>query len=224
MEILSFSFTDDIPDGLIMRKNNEGKIKEKIISVNDFIRSLTKVAQAGLTMNYWLPPNCLNLAYQGDELRVVVTSDAITAPATYHDRTTKEDSGYIIPYPKLLFCLIFNVNSGVLQNAQVFALKDDNAENNPDLYVFPYSNVYTNGNICFGGNVFKLNDERLDLAVSSLIEMFYATPYNGDLYRMSNSGFLSETLKILFEKMNGEKIFPKDKLVPLNQKLTDIIE
>lgn len=223
MEIMSFSFTDDIPDGLIMRECGNGKLKEKIISIDDFIRSFINSSKADLSVNYWMPKNCLKLSCVGDELHVVVTSDIKTSPATFYERSTREEFGYILPYPKLLFYFRYNVRSSLLMQTKVFAIKRDDNSINPDLYVFPYSNVYDGGSVCFGSNVFELKNERLDLSVQEAIEMFYATPYNGDLYNMAATAFLCKSTKSLFKKLDGKKIFPEDKLVPLNQQLTDII-
>lgn len=114
----------------------------------------------------------------------------------YHDVAFEE-----VGHPRLLFA-IFTDNTGQVRKLKLCAIKGKKqiALDTP-VFHYPYSNVYDNGSVCWGGY--------FDLPIDQIPSMFLSTP---------NNNHLNENTLELFKKYEG-KAFNDRSLKPYNVEL-----
>ncbi len=125
-----------------------------------------------------------------------------------------ENTQYDVCVPSLVFS--FHVNKGRLMNTRVFTLKDEEPTDNSVLYRYPYGNVYEDGRVCWGSNVFPdiCEIKRLEMVMT----LFIQTPCNSDLYRSEECiGQNDVPLRELFEQLRNVQIFPEEYLMPIKK-------
>lgn len=219
MSKLHFILDDELPGGVQIEANENGIIKNKTISINDFVRSITSSIDRVLSLDYVLPKNCIRFFCKGDIIGIVFTVDKCIAPAIH--KTFEGNNTFILPYPNLLFITYYNLISCKLTSSKVYALKESSRDN-PELFYFPYGNVYDDGKICYGDNEILLKKQRLDLATKEFVDVFLSSPYNGDLYQLNNTAYFC-SLADLFKELNNKQKFPEEMLTSTKQNLSDVI-
>lgn len=132
------------------------------------------------------------------------------------------------PFPGLLF--FFRFGKGVLNWSKLYAIKEPILSYKTPLYLFPFTNVYDDGNICWGG----VNNTRINspLQVTSIVANFFGSVFNNDLF--FDSRIKSNIDKKLSENMNNSyalmkylekkyKDYPANALVKSNKTIKDVI-
>lgn len=119
-----------------------------------------------------------------------------------------------VAYPKLLFWFDIQKNGHMVPH--VVAIKDLIINDQTELYHFPYSNVFRNGNICW--NTLKQSPEYDLRQLEILPYIFLGATKNMDLYVAAHD----INLRDLLESMQGE-IFDDSLLIPMNKKVRDLI-
>lgn len=121
---------------------------------------------------------------------------------------------YTIPFPSLVFC--FKVIKGCVNSSTCYAVKDDSPTDDTVLYTYPFGNVHSNGNICWGSN--SLGDVRVLADIDRLVATFYGVPTNNDLFTPGDTVLRTEsfveTLRSFYEHLNGKDDFPTNVLSP----------
>lgn len=194
---------------------SEGTVQIKHLEFDTIFRLLQNSSVKQFGYKYSLPENCVCIEGDDDSVKIAFVVEPKTVPALYSKYDVQD--AYVVPYPRLLFVLGFSEKRRTLYDALCFAIKDTVITGDTDLYMFPYSNVSKSGSICMGGNKVEYTG---DLKESSelMVEAFFSSPYNGDYYNMDRTTTLCKSLKDLFSKLNGEKIFPYDILLPCDEK------
>lgn len=98
--------------------------------------------------------------------------------------------GYIIeftkiPLPKILFTTILGERGSAekyyfIRKCYIHAIQDEVLSPNTNVYSFPFGNLYEDGSVCWGDNVFEPATNLLFLD-NVLTKYFTATPFNNDL-------------------------------------------
>ena len=125
-----------------------------------------------------------------------------------------ENTQYDVCVPSLVFS--FHVDTGRLEKTRVFVLKDDKPTGNSVLYRYPFGNVYDDGRVCWGSNVFPdiLEIKRLEMVMT----LFIHSPCNSDLYNSEKCiGVKDIPLRELFEQLHNKQDFPEEYLMPIKK-------
>ena len=125
-----------------------------------------------------------------------------------------ENTQYDVCVPSLVFS--FHVDKGRLEKTRVFVLKDDKPTGNSVLYRYPFGNVYDDGRVCWGSNVFPdiLEIKRLEMVMT----LFIQSPCNSDLYQSEKCiGVKGVPLRELFEQLHNKQDFPEEYLMPIKK-------
>ena len=170
----------------------------------------------------FLPAGTRHYVRKDTDEVVFIESPPSIRRVSYYTGSVKE---YTIPIPWTIWS--FKVTRGQgnasLTNSMVWAMKGPitpGKEKDHELYVFPFSNVNTNG-ICWGGgrdtdNALKSIDDISK--VGRMIEIFWSASFNRDLDGDKYSPFendLGEKITHchgLLEYLDGKKSFCYDKL------------
>lgn len=140
------------------------------------------------------------------------------------NRTVKWDSGdddedyynYDIETPPLCWFVKIQQNgdSYRLIDSYLFALKNDLITMNDDLYLAPFTNVYSSNAICWNGSI-SMNLPS-PAAVISLDAAFFNAQFNSDLddnkFRRTGAFSNSHGVQAMFETMNDGTSFDLDVL------------
>jgi hypothetical protein len=123
---------------------------------------------------------------------VAMEYETVNRPFKYY-KTVFES----IPFPKLIF--LFTVKDKRIKQAKVGALTGLRLKENSIIYHYPYSNVHSSGQICFGNNTLPKIESLTELY--KIPEIFLSSEMNNDLYSgANNSGMV---LRELLELLDG---------------------
>lgn len=218
-------------DEMIIRINlNEPKIvetetivnkvkKKKNLSFDSLARILMDSTEDNFEFDSMLPQNMCKIKIQKGVMDVYVVVHPKQLPVRY--ALSNNQGIVLLPYPKLLFCFSFGTEAINFIDGRCFAIKDEKISQDTELYHFPYSNVSDVGDICFGSNKIKTTGD-ISKDVNNLIELFFASPYNDDYYKVNRTGYLVNSFKELLNLLDNQKSFPCEKLVSTGQTLSDI--
>lgn len=126
-----------------------------------------------------------------------------------------ENTQYDVCVPSLVFS--FHVDKGRLEKTRVFVLKDEEPTEKSVLYRYPFGNVYDDGKVCWGSNVFPdiLEIKRLEMVMT----LFIQSPCNSDLYQSEKCiGVKGVPLRELFEQLHNKQNFPEEYLMPIKSR------
>jgi|SRR5579875_723770 len=150
-----------------------------------------------------LPPNCVKYAFlSNDSHALFVTAPEISVNVKYH--ATEFEN---VPFPKLVFAFI--VRNEILTKAYVAVYKDLFLRDNTKLYHFPYSNVYTDGQLCYWSNE-KFKDL---VQLQTFHHRWVQEPNSDHLFRQSLTT-LNKPLRELFD-ISQNKPFDYSILTPM---------
>ncbi len=119
---------------------------------------------------------------------------------------------YTLPTPGLIF-------SAYKQSMKLFAYQNDYFEPKAPLFVAPYPNIHSDGVICKGNVEFPMASAKTIYDMSNL---FFKSRFNNDL--SGGKTQISKSLFELWERLNGEKSYPLDELVPTNRRLEEVLK
>lgn len=190
-----------------------GATSKKNIPYGSLVKIFSKSTKSEFDFSFSIPENCVKIFGDSKTYGAWVYAEECVRPVLYG---RIEEESYLIAYPKLLFKCVFDVESNELRRMKCFAIKSVDFEKGVELFKFPFSNVYNTGNVCLGSNFYKAKGN-LKEDVLGAIDMFYAAPYNGDLYTMNQTLWLEKSVEKLFRRLNGVKKFPDEILAPLGE-------
>jgi hypothetical protein len=176
-------------------------VVEHIDQINEMYMALAKKTSPGILIEAAkphmatyklstpiLPKNCVFYQERGDGSIVV----GIEVEKGMHDVVFGDNSQVIydqIGYPKLLFWFSLKKGKAI---AFVAAVKDTIIKNDTQLFLFPYSNVYVSGQICWSSLKDLTIKEVRQLEI--LPSLFLGATKNTDLYRNSENINLRDLL------------------------------
>lgn len=182
---LIIKIADGSPNANLTFIENSGLVKQKSTEINTLI--------SGLVADYELTTGLMPLGtrfYRGSSANfgLVVEIPAKVRDMTlskYNSAGTKRINEVIqVPYPTCIF--YFNIKDGKVWDIRLHSLKYPIQTENDPLFCFPFSNVYQDGRICWGGVALPKISKPMDLV--SIINLFLGSQFNGDL---AGSNFMS---------------------------------
>lgn len=187
--------------------NDRGETLRKHLTLNQYVELLNNSVENVESNNHiGSVPNGYYDAWISNiydkTFSCIVTVSQSVYPAQYFEKM------YRMPFPALVF--YFDVKSGVVNKSKCFAMKDTVVTDTTKLYYFPYSNVYDDGNICWGTN--QLPELSCLKDIDLLVQLFMGATYNNDLWTIKRVGNHYSSVFEMFEKLNNQKIFPADVL------------
>ncbi|MFA5048330.1 MAG: hypothetical protein WC516_04905 [Patescibacteria group bacterium] len=175
---LIIKIPEDSPNANLTIVDPNGLIRKKSVDIEDLV--------ATLVSDYKLATGLMPLGtrfYKGSNVNF---SMAVEVPAKIRDLTlskynsagTKRINEVIqVPYPTCLF--YFSIKDGKIYDLRINALKYPLQSENDGLFCFPFSNVYNDGRVCWGGVSLPKISKPMDLV--SVINLFLGSQFNGDL-------------------------------------------
>ena len=139
--------------------------------------------------------------------------------STQMDLTYYGDKYTNVGIPTLLFKIIVSNNS--IRQIQIVAIKDKIIREDTELFRYPFSNVFSNTNVCLGAN----NIASLDITDTGTIQripnLVLILDNNDDSYYAANNSGLP--LREVFSKLTNKE-FDNNMLNPLNKTYKQWIE
>ncbi|NFH90540.1 hypothetical protein FDA33_10080 [Clostridium botulinum] len=192
----------------------EGQKKEKLISIEDFVTSIT-ASLDGKNFEEVKSPIFRDLR----GVRLIQSKQVGKNSHTYVLFQAKHNTPFQlfnrfyenVGVPNLLYGV--KVVNNRLSKLYVVAIKDTNIVGSTKLYKYPFTNVSGNlGSACLGRNVFDVGIEDNDLEkLYSIPNQFMSMPNNLDYYRIQNNNKCYECEQLL--KVLNNNIFDNDLLV-----------
>ena len=187
---------------LMSRWEEDGRVHTYPVSVHDVVSAGARIELcSGL-----LPNNTLFWKQRANQMAL-----AIYVPARRWQVQT-EDRGYHVPMPPFIF-----VGNGTAY--KIFAVKKRPSSEQTQLYHAPCPNVHTTGSICQGNTPFPpCSSQNIQTALQLFMEGSY---FNGDLCVGKCVSF-GDDVRVLWDKLNGEKRFPLKELQPMPKTLQSL--
>lgn len=209
----------------IVFTDKTGKKSSKIVEIGSLLKAFKCAVKEDIEQT---PIGKIPFGYYDGAIGICnnkLCADIVTVLPASMQMMQYESTQYDVCVPSLVFS--FHVNKGRLENTRVFTLKDENPTGNSVLYRYPYGNVYDDGRVCWGSNVFQdiLEIKRLEMVMT----LFIQSPCNSDLYRSEKCiGQKDVPLRELFEQLRNVQSFPEEYLMPIkkkrgNMRLKDLI-
>lgn len=180
--------------------DKNGSKVTKSISVEDFIFAVSNK----VLLNTGLLSRGIRQFYATGDIKVVT----IEIPPKIRDVLYGEETELIreVPFPGLLF--IFKLCKSSVARSWCFAIKEPLSNENIKLFHFPFGNVHSNGDICWG------NDNKLDSSynpsvIGALVTKFLNSPFNNDLWYVGKSSEYVPSNNFEFlNYLSGKQRFP----------------
>ena len=194
--------------------DEKGRKNSKMVEMGSLLKAFQKsVVETGeLTPIGEIPFGYYNgaVGIRNNKLK----ADIVTVLPASMQMMQYENTQYDVCVPSLVFS--FHVDKGRLEKTRVFVLKDDKPTGNSVLYRYPFGNVYDDGRVCWGSNVFPdiLEIKRLEMVMT----LFIQSPCNSDLYKSEKCiGVKDIPLRELFDQLHNKQDFPEEYLMPIKK-------
>ena len=182
MKKMTIEILNDSKLVTMITENDNGTKKNKLVSMDDFIRSILASVNEKDELNTLITP----LSETRREITLLQTKIINNNSKIYMLFMPKSNQPMPIynrfyenvGIPSLLFAV--KVINNRLQHLYVVATKDKKIKNSTKLYRYPFSNVSIDGLVCLGGNVFAPGIENDDY------KKLYEVPYQ--FLSMANTG------------------------------------
>lgn len=196
---------------------NGAERKTFSVSLSNFRESLVAGNVAGTEWSAPLgplPKGYLNARF-GTSSVDGITADVIIRNPSEQRLITFCGESFFIPIPALVFRLVFK--NGKLVEDAVYACRPGTDE----LCIYPFSNVYDDGHICWGSNTLPLIKTIKD--VEDIVELFLRSNNNADLVKekMMNV-FECSSLGEIFKKLEKLGVYPLSGYVNYGLTINDL--
>lgn len=198
----------------VMITGAEGKKTSRIVSIESVIMALrnstvmqrVNVAVGEIPFGYY--------DAQVSEEQGKFCADMVAVLPAGKQMMQYEETLYDVSIPSLVFQ--FSVTRERITMTKVYAMKDEVPTDQSCLYRYPFGNVSTAGQVCWGTN--KLPAIRSLKGLEEAMMLFIQSPCNSDYFKGKEYCNHAEiSLRELFEKLKDEESYPEDYLVALKQ-------
>lgn len=192
----------------------EGITRSKVVAYTDYVKALVGDVKCRAVETDLLPRDVLKVSISERERTYLLYIPPERRALLYAQRgRVKGDVvGFYVPYPSLI--LKVRVGEKIAKPEWVCALDSDKwPDSKTDIYHFPYSNVYTSGDICMGGNSIDIVGKSTAQILEECKDLFFMSPYNGDLFRLCENVKEGINFEQLLKKMNMKEKFPSEWLM-----------
>lgn len=145
-----------------------------------------------------------------NRFKLILELPEMIRPVIHHNRTEGITEQYMISYPGCVFFMDFS--NKILKSSKIYAV----GEKKELLYQFPFPNVYSTGNICWGS--VKLPQIESLKETEIIPEFFFGADNNNDLFSsnyLAKVGGETSSPKSWFKFLNGKEVFPMEYLKPV---------
>lgn len=197
---------------VIIRKN--GKKKSRIVSMKSLLKAMgnslilpkVSIAVGKIPFGYY--------DAQVSEEQGKFCADMIAVLPAGRQMIRYEDTLYDVSIPSLVFR--FEVYREKITETDVYVMKDEVPTDKSCLYRYPFGNVNSKGQVCWGRN--KLPEIHDLKGLEEAMTLFIQSPCNSDYYSGDKCcGHAGLSLRELFEKIKDEDVYPEDYLLALKQ-------
>lgn len=202
----------------------DGREEHKTTSFNEYLMSIQKSVEVGRdSLRIGKLPNfyydgCININ-NPQSFKIVLTVPGSIRLINYYG------DSYAIPFPHMAF--LFECRNGKKHKSLAVALKAIDKEIITDEVIvcrYPFGNVHTNYEICWGQN--DLNASTCIKDAEQYIEQFFNSETNNDLYSVgSNVPNIPEftNQRGLIEALVERDLFPDEWLVESDKTLGELV-
>lgn len=207
-EKITFVMTEGSGEVTVINDYANGTSKKRNLMVLDVAKAFNAmVEEQGVTGNFLgeMPYGYLNAVYQSPgNFKLWIALEEKKRSMLYYGKAE------YIPFPGLLLELEV-LNSKVVKS-NLFSFVGTACEG-IRLYRYPFGNVYTEGNICWGNMTLPLLTALKD--ADKIVNMFLTSETNDDLFQSTKF----KTQRALIEDLKKRESFPKEYLVDMGSVL-----
>jgi hypothetical protein len=199
----------------VRRINGQVVMEEFYLTVEGLIHSMMESLVSQAVHSPILPSRCVQYSML-DQSRGTWQA-VLEIPKERYTITYNENIYKNVGFPRMM--AVYRVGGERTLIHRIFAVQDGESLNKDSkLYLFPFSHVTMEGQVCMGRNQLPAVKEVKDLESFHLY--FLTTPFGTDYGAKTVTG---KTLKELFTELQ-EKDFPEEWLVPSKWTLGEMIE
>jgi hypothetical protein len=180
MEKMVFTIEDDNTDVAVSITKKNGAIEQKVVEIDDLITNLVKDFKISTGL---LPIGTRRYEGNASNYNIIIETPAkirkCLISRLYNNKDISEKID--LPFPTCLAC--FKIIDFKIHRSNFFALQNSFQTGKESLMIFPYGNVYENGNICWGRNALPKIQSSMELV--SVINTFFNSEFNGDLFNIN---------------------------------------
>ena len=205
------------PHAHITLVGEDGSHKQKDVSIEDLISHLAQNHQFSTGL---LPQGTRLYKGTGANYTIAIEMPAKIRPLRYqrvNDRDRRTNEAAQIPFPICIF--VFKVGSNAIRRSDLYCARNAMQRVEDVLCYFPFGNVYSEGNICWGNT--GLPTVSAPMGLVSVINTFFDSVYNGDLFDRANIRTTDEifgdggriaSFHALVRYLDGKPEFPTEML------------
>ncbi|EQF26844.1 prokaryotic E2 D family protein [Clostridioides difficile CD160] len=180
-------------------ENNNGRKRVKTLLVSDFISSILSSSEL---KNLSDIPFFSPIYQEKDNMKLIQTiqlnkttkiyiilREELSAPMSFG-----KDFYSDIGMPNLLFAI--KIVNNIFSKLYVSVSKTKNINENTQLFIYPFSNVYNNGNVCLGSNQINLDFNKIE-NIFLVPNIFFSMANTIDYFSVENNTQNLDYLELL---------------------------
>ena len=179
MAELNIKISDSSSNAIITYKSNNSKIENtKSVLIEELISGL--LADHSISTGI-LPNGTKMFSGTSNNYRILIETPPKVRKMKIlklnSDGTKKIKEVIEVPYPICLFD--FSIKDCGIYDVRIYSLKNTLQKMDDNIYCFPFSNVYTDGRVCWGGVKLPIINNPIELI--GVINTFIESEFKGDL-------------------------------------------
>lgn len=213
---ITATFSDSSPDEVLIQMfEDDGRGVQKRVRIKDFIKSImdSEVSAPLERCHVNAIPYLYDMAVSNGGFKVVQVVPKSKALVQY------KGLKFLVPFPALAFST--TVTDGKIVDSRVFAVADKEINDATKLYHYPFGNVYSHGEICWGGTgILKRTDYRSPKDLAGIPMEFLSAATNDDLWLKEYCTIpeVPALLSSIYEELQSKEEFPDEVLSPMGTK------
>lgn len=214
-EMSSKSFTDEHGElyfDVSLKKEN-GTVVEKRLSVSQYIDLFMQnsVEKETFVVVPQIPKEVIACRLSNNSES---SFDAVVLYPAAHRAFAYYGQHFLLPFPALIAKI--SVRKGVRTQTSLYALSTDKPTDETPLMRYPFGNVNSRGNCCYGN--IEVKDVESVAHATDVLDAFLFGETDNDYYEEQNAQGLKQGE--LIEMLRNLKKFPAKLLIPLEQNIT----
>lgn len=204
---------------IIVEQTDRGIISRKTVTAESLFQAiLGSRYDDGIHPVGFLPEHCFSVTLAGQSVIYYLRFPDLQADVSYYG------TEYLsFPLPRLVFSIKYLPESGKVGGVRMAVVKDERLTSDTAMYVYPFSNVYGNHQICLGNNALPVYKDPTRL--HTLMRHILAFPNNDDMFQEKNNR-LCLGYRDLLEHLKGKPpaYYYSDVLLPTGRTLKDFMK
>lgn len=166
---------------IVVEQTERGVVSRKTVTAEVLFKAiLGSRYDDGVHPVGFLPEHCFSVTLAGKSMIYYLRFPNLQADVSYYGTEYPA-----FPLPRLVFSIRYLPESGKVGGVRMAVVQDERLTPDTPMYVYPFSNVYGNHQVCLGNNALPVYKDPARL--HTLMRHVLAFPNNDDMFREENN-------------------------------------